>query len=195
MRIGLFGLLLLDGAAIFFSIWWISDRIQNRLGLEIAEVVVAIQMVLIMILVLFGFWAGFRVDRILRLQKIQRLWMYRLMKHCKVMRSLWHYIQSKRVSEDTRQPAPESISVPEHAPRRGRRPTHSLKRWIQVVKAWEDRDPRENTMTLSEYLGEQFGIYADGSPKMSQNSYYAWKKKVLRELQMRKIAKKDEINS
>jgi len=38
-------------------------------------------------------------------------------------------------------------------------------------------------MTLSEYLAEQFGTYADGSPKMSENSYYDWRRKILKELQ------------
>jgi hypothetical protein len=61
---------------------------------------------------------------------------------------------------------------------------------MRVVQAWESRDIQRNTMTLSEYLAEQFGIYADGSPQMSENSYYEWRKKVFKELRKQEARKK-----
>ena len=108
------------------------------------------------------------------------------------MRSLLHYVAPDDHSEYPKLPALDKISIPEHAPRRGRRPTHSLDRWIRVVHAWENRDLQQNTMTLSEYLAEQFGIYADGSPMMSENSYYEWRKKVRRELKKRETGNKEK---
>jgi len=185
MRAVLFVVLLISGVVVAYSVNWIYHRIHTRLGLEIAEVVVAFLMVLIVILILFGFWAGFRLDRILHLRKVQALWIYRSLKRSRVMRSLWQYVEPDSQLKGSKLPIPEKISIPEHAPRRGRRPTHSLDRWIRVVHAWENRDLQRNTMTLSEYLAEQFGTYADGSPMMSENSYYEWRKKVRRELRKR----------
>ena len=192
MRMGLFVVLLISGTALIYSVNWIYYRIQSRLGLEIAEVVVAFLMVLIVILILFGFWAGFRADRVLHRRKIQALWIYRSLAHSRVMRSLWQYVEPNGQAESKNQPVDKTISIPEHAPRRGRRPTHSLDRWIQVVQVWENRNLQLNTMTLSEYLIEQFGMYADGSPMMSENSYYEWRKKVLKELRKREARKKEK---
>jgi len=66
--------------------------------------------------------------------------------------------------------------------RRGRPPTHSLDRWTRVVFAWENRDPYRNPMTLTEFLSQEFGTYADGTPCMSENSFYENRKKVFEEL-------------
>jgi len=192
LRKGLFVVLLLSSAILAYSVEWIYQRIQSRLGFEIAEVVVALLMVLIVILILFGFWAGFRADRILHRRKIQALWIYCFLKRFKVMRSLWMYMEPNKPMEAKQPPEAKTIFIPEHAPRRGRRPTHSMDRWIRVVQAWENRDLHRNTMTLSEYLIEQFGMYADGSPMMSENSYYEWRKKVLKELRKYETRRKDK---
>ena len=192
VRMGLLLVLLCSGMVVFYSVNWIYHRILNRLGPEIAEVVIAFLMVLIVILILFGFWAGFRTDRILHRRKIQALWIYRSLKRSRLMRSLWRYVEPNWPVESTKLPVIEPISITEHAPRRGRRPTHSLDRWMRVVQAWENRDTQRNTMTLSEYLAEQFGTYADGSPQMSENSYYEWRKRVFKELRKQESRKKEE---
>jgi len=192
LRLGLLVVLLTSGTIILYSVNWMYHRIRDRLGLEIAEVVVAFLMILIVILILFGFGAGIGADQILRRRKIQALWIYRSLKRYKVMRSLWQYIKPSEQAESAGLPVVETITIPERPPRRGRRPTHSLDRWARVVQAWENRDTQRNTMTLSEYLAEQFGTYADGSPQMSENSYYEWRKKVFRELRKQESRKKEK---
>jgi hypothetical protein len=190
VRMSLLVVLLISGTVIVSSVSWIYHRIETRLGLEIAEVVITFLMVLIVILILFGFGAGFGADQILHRRKIQALWIYRSLKRSRVMRSLWQYIEPNGQMESTDLPAMQMISIPERPPRRGRRPTYSLDRWIRVVQAWENRDTLRNTMTLSEFLAEEFGVYADGSPRMSDNSYYDWRKKVFRELKKQKSGEK-----
>lgn len=192
VRMGLFVVLLISGTVIYYSVQWIYHRIQSRLGLEIAEVVVAFLMVLIVVLILFGFWFGFGADRILHRRKIQALWIYRSLHRSRVIRSLWQYIEPNGQMESANLPVIETLSIPERPPRRGRRPTYSLDRWMRVVQVWENRDTQRNTMTLSEYLAEQFGTYADGSPQMSENSYYEWRKKVFRELRKQESRKKEK---
>jgi hypothetical protein len=192
LKLGLLLVLLISGMDIFYSVNWIYHRIHDRFGPEIAEVVVAFLTVLIVLLILFGFGVGFGTDRILRRQKIQALWIYRSLKRSMVIRSLWGYIVPNRQMENPGLPAVETISLPQRAPRRGRRPTYSLDRWMRVVQAWENRNTDYNTMTLSEFLAEEFGIYADGSPRMSENSYYDWRKKVFRELRKQESREKEK---
>lgn len=182
VKIGLLLVLLFSGMVVFYSVSWLYHKVLDHLGAEIAEVMIAFLMVLIVILILFGFWAGFRTDRILHGRKIKALWIYRSLKRFRLMQSLWRYVEPNRQVKDIKLAAIEPISIIEHGPRRGRRPTHPLDRWMRVVQAWENRDTRRNTMTLSEYLAEQFGTYPDGSPQMSENSYYEWRKRVFKEL-------------
>jgi hypothetical protein len=195
MRLTLFVVLFVSGMVIVSSVRWIYRRIQGNLGFEIAEVVVAFLMVLIFILILFGFGAGFGADRILRKRKIQAFWIYRSLKRSRFMRSLWIYIEPHGQMEPENKRELEMTRMLTKKPRRGRHPTYSLDRWMRVVQAWENRDPLRNTLTLSEFLGEEFGTYADGSPQMSENSYYDWRKKVFKELRKLEARKKEKIAS
>jgi hypothetical protein len=76
----------------------------------------------------------------------------------------------------------QTLLMIEKPKRRGRPPTHSLDRWTRVVLAWENRDPYRNPITLTEFLSQEFGTYADGTPCMSDNSFYENRKKVFDEL-------------
>ncbi len=195
LKMGLLVVLLTSGAIIIYSVNWIYDKILDRLGLDIAEVVVAFLAVLIVILILLGFGAGLGADQIVRRHKVQTHRIYRALRRSRVLRSLWQYIGPTAPKENAERPAIEVISIPERPPRRGRRPTYSLDRWVRVVHAWENRDPLRNTMTLAEFLAEEFGTYADGSPQMSENSYYEWRKKVFLELHKQESGKKDQADA
>ena len=65
---------------------------------------------------------------------------------------------------------------------RGRRPIYSIDQWEPVVLKWENHDSFRDTRTLTKYLGDEFGTNADGSPKMSEQSFYDWRKRVHAEL-------------
>ena len=47
---------------------------------------------------------------------------------------------------------------------------------------WEKRDPLRDTMTLADLLAEEFGTNADGSPRMTEQTYYDWRDRVFAEL-------------
>lgn len=192
LRIGLLVVLVASGSLIFYSANWMYHRIRDRLGLEIAEVVIAFLMILIVILILFGFGVGVGMDQIVRRRKIQALWICRSLMRFRIINSLLRYIRPNQILESGKLDSMVPLSIPAHPPRRGRRPTHSLERWARVVQAWESRDTLRNTLTLSEFLAEEFGVYADGSPQMSENSYYEWRKRVLQEIRRQKPLKKDK---
>jgi len=62
-----------------------------------------------------------------------------------------------------------------------RRPIFTLQDWMPVVEKWENRDRTRDTFTLAELIAEHFGTYPDGSPVVSTQTYYAWRKRVLAE--------------
>lgn len=182
LRAGLFCVLVLSSTGVLLSVAWIYRRVQNSLGFAIAEVVVAFLIILIFLLILLGFGAGLGADRMVRKPRIQTLRICRSMKRCRFMRSLWGYVEPRsetdQIPSQGKHDEVEMKTLLNRPPRRGRPPTHSIDRWTKVVLAWENRDPLHNPMTLAEFLSEEFGTYADGSPRMSENSYYDWRKKV-----------------
>ncbi|MBL6960244.1 MAG: hypothetical protein ISR59_03980 [Anaerolineales bacterium] len=62
-----------------------------------------------------------------------------------------------------------------------RKLTFTLENWIPVVEKWESRDRTHDSFTLAELIAEHFGTQPDGTPVVSTQSYYAWRKRVLAE--------------
>lgn len=187
IRVGLLIILAASGAGIFSSVTWVYKQVSTSLGDQLAQVVVAFLVILILFLILFGFGASFGVDRILCRRQVQALRVYRLLKRYSIFQVLWRYIHPHdRVELTAKQDQPDAVEMKallNRPKRRGRPPTYSIDRWKRVVLAWENRDPLHNPMTLTEFLSEQFGTYVDGSPRMSDQSYYDWRKRVFHELE------------
>jgi hypothetical protein len=194
VRAGLLFVLVASGTGIFFAVTWVYYQVLASLGLGIAQVVVAFLAILILFLILLGFGAGFSVDRFIRRRKLQALRFYRFLKKNLIFRSLWGYTAPHDETEKTfptdQQHAAEMKVLLNRPKRRGRPPTYSIERWKRVVLAWENRDPLYNPMTLMEFLSLEFGTYADGSPRMSENSYYDWRKRVLEEVRKQEANEK-----
>jgi hypothetical protein len=186
MRTVLHFILLICGGLLFGSIIWIFDRIHNSLGIELAEVAVALMSIFILVLILVGIRAGWSLDRFIRHRKVTTWKIFRSFNQARYFLSLLGYeeVQSKInvIESPTNQNINESLAFIERPRRRGRPPTHSFDRWNRVVLAWENRDTFRNPMTLAEFLSQEFGTYADGSPCMSENSFYENRKKVFDEL-------------
>ena len=166
--------MLVIGVGLFYSVRWIYFRVQYSLGLAIAEVAMAFVAIIILGLILVGFGAGFGAKRVLgrRPDDVSRICHFLRLKH--LIESVWEEMPSP---VQTNQPACETepITVPvakDRTPKRGRPPTYSIDRWIKVVSAWENRDLWHNPITLEQFLSEEFGTCADGSPRISKKTYY-----------------------
>ena len=190
VRAGLILVLVASWFGVYSSVTWIFHQVHESLGFGLAQVVVAFLVILISFLFLLGFSAGFGADYVVRQRKIRSLSIYHLTNKNSILKSLWDFILPLDGLEGlihTNEPHPADIEVLLNRPkRRGRPPTHSLGRWTRVVMAWENRDPLRNPMTLAEFLSQEFGTYADGSPCMSENSYYDWRKRVFDDLHKKK---------
>ncbi len=184
--------LLTGGIAVFVSMLWIFQRIDSSLGDGLAEVAVALTSILVMALVVTGMRIGLSADRCIRRRRLETFRIYQSSHRVRHLCSLWGYADYAAATK----PEPDGsqlLALIERPKHRGRPPTYSIDRWKKVVLAWENRDPMRNSLTLPEFLAEQFGVYADGSPRMSENSYYDWRKKVIEE--MRRDAEGMQIQS
>jgi hypothetical protein len=187
LRIVLYSILLICGGLLFGSIIWIFRRIQASLGVELAEVAVALMSILILALMLVGIRAGWTIDRFIRYRRIDIWKIHKSFRQAQQFITLLGYEEPQPSSislqdSPNKQNIDETLALIEKPRRRGRPPTHSLERWTRVVLAWENRDLYRNPMTLTEFLSQEFGTYADGSPCMSENSFYENRKKVFDEL-------------
>jgi hypothetical protein len=195
LRIGLLLILLASSTSVIISTTWIYHRVHHSLGLEIADVAVAFLVIVILGLVLVGFGAGLGAKRVLRTRKAKALKIYHSFKWCKTFQFLWTYIgplpESQKKVSPHKQDVPEIAALPARPPKRGRIPTYPMDRWIKVVSAWENRDTWRNPITLEEFLSQEFGTCADGSPKISKKTYYDWQKKVHEEVRKQQTMKKD----
>jgi hypothetical protein len=66
-----------------------------------------------------------------------------------------------------------------------------MDRWIKVVLAWENRDTWRNPITLVEFLSQEFGTWADGSPRVSKKAFYDNQKRVHEELRRQEATEKN----
>ena len=75
--------------------------------------------------------------------------------------------------------------------RRGRKPTFPLERWIPIAMKWENRDPIRDAFTLGELIADLLGTNSDGSPIVSEQTYYSiWRQRAMDEIRRRAKAKK-----
>jgi hypothetical protein len=173
--------LLTGGIPVFVSMLWLFQRIDSSLGHDLAEVAVALISILVMALVVIGMRVGLSVDRYVRRHRLEKFRIYQSSHPVRHLCSLLGYGEPPRATKPEPDGA-ELLALIERPKHRGRPPTYGIDRWKKVVLAWENRDPLRNSLTLAEFLAEQFGVYADGSPRMSENSYYDWRKKVVEEV-------------
>lgn len=194
LRVVLYLILFIFGGLLFGAILWVFHRIQTRFGEEIAEVAAALMSILILTLIMVGMRAGWSLDRFIRHRQIDIWRIHRSIRQTGYFLSLLGYEEI----QPQLQPPKSGVSNTTHIlanldrpKRRGRPPTHSLDRWTRVVLAWENRDPFRNPMTLTEFLAQEFGTYADGTPRMSENSFYENRKKVFEALRKEAILEQE----
>lgn len=170
------------------SVYWIFQKINHSVGVELAEVAVAFLSIFIMALILVGMRAGLGLDRWIRYRRFEECRLFHSSKHTHRALSWLGYGHIVAEGESASEElygwnVEELLALFEKPKRGGRRPTHPPERWIRVVLAWEHRDPLRNTMTLSQFLCEEFGTNADGTPRESESNFYDNRKKIIRQIE------------
>jgi hypothetical protein len=173
---------------VFLPIAWMYQKLKLGMGVEVAQISLTIAMLRSLELVLVGIGMAYFIDSAI----LRRKFIF----HAPQPGS-WVDALIRAWGFDLRDEQPENPAIAATAQalevvnalailnkprRRGRKPSYSIDRWRRVVLNWESRDTLRNTMTLADMLAEEFGTHADGSPRMSEQSYYDWRDKVLSEI-------------
>lgn len=187
LKIALIGILL--------HITWSYDNLETGLGTAMAQGAIMYHVVLLMILVTVGVGLGLWIDQLIRLKKSifhhpqKGSWTEAFM-------NLWGYeLKEKEVVQiQTTPPEPQMIEpfdLFNMPARRGRKPTFPLERWLPIAMKWENRDPMRDAFTLGELIAEHLGTNSDGSPIVSEQTYYSvWRQRAIDEIRRRAKAKK-----
>lgn len=172
------------------SIYWIFLKINHSAGVELAEVAVAFLSIFVMALILVGMRAGLGLDRWIRYRRFEECRFLHSSKH--THRALTWLGYGHVVTEAETTPVDdelkgwdldELLALFDKPKRGGRRPNHPPERWIRVVLSWEKRDRLRDTMTLPEFLIQQFGQRADGSPGESESTFYDYRAKIKKQIE------------
>lgn len=181
---------------ILLQIIWSYHNLEDGLGASVAKIVIAYHVVFLITMMVVGIGLGHWIDQLIRLKKSifhapQRgSWTEAFM-------NLWGYeLKQQEAPETTTQaPVPDQDVIEHFDPfrlpvRRGRKPTFPLERWIPIAMQWENRDPIRDAFTLGELIAEHLGTNSDGSPIVSEQTYYStWRQRAMDEIRQRAKAK------
>lgn len=184
--------LVVVAALAFLPGVWIYHAIHRDLGIGVAETTLAFDIVLTLGLMSAGIGMAVFADWMIR----HRRFIFRYPQPgswTEILLKVWGYeLHSSTYTLETSQhpqPQPEitAPSLPIDLPhRRGRKPTFPLERWLPIALQWENRDPIRDAFTLGELIAEHLGTNSDGSPVVSEQTYYStWRDRAIEELQRR----------
>lgn len=181
-----FFILTLAALIIKFTTWFYENYKQG-LGDNLARVAIAFHAVMFVSMVLIGLGLGYGVEWLI----LRRKFIFRDPQPDSLAEwivILWG-IELPPAQTETEDPvASESVELEylNRPTRRGRKPAFTLERWLPIAAKWENRDPMRDAFTLGELIAEHLGTNADGSPIVSEQTYYSlWRARAIEELKRR----------
>lgn len=183
---------------VFLEVTWSYHTFESELGTRLAQAAIAYHVVLLLGMGTVGIGLGYWVDRMI----CQKRFVFRSPQKgswTEALMNLWGY-ELKSKEETT--PGIDTLSKPEPSmiepfqlldlpTRRGRKPTFPLERWLPIALKWENRDPIRDAFTLGELISEHLGTNSDGSPIVSEQTYYSvWRKRAIDEIRKRAKSRK-----
>ena len=189
----------LTGIAVVVTlpVFWAYEKVNLGVGTEAAQVTVAFQVFVLLVMTAVGVGLGYLVDWAIR----RRRSIFRLPPEggcAEALVRLWGYemtceeeVEYNIIPEINLFPTfDEVLNMVNRPKRRGRKPTFPLEAWLPIAAKWENRDPIRDAFTLEDLIRESLGENSDGSPIVSAQSYYStWRDRAMEELQRRAEAK------
>jgi len=200
-KIFLLVLLKITIVAVFLNVTWSYHIFESELGTRLAQAAIAYHIVLLLGMSSVGIGLGHWVDRMIR----QKLSVFRSPQKgswTEAFMNLWGY---ELKSKEETAPEIDTIPIPEPSmiepfvlldlpTRRGRKPTFTLERWLPIALKWENRDPVRDAFTLGKLISEHLGTNSDGSPIVSEQTYYSvWRKRAIDEIRRRAKSRKSSV--
>lgn len=180
--------------AVVLHMIWSYQNFESELGTRIARIAIAYHFLLLLGMMVLGVWLGHWIDQMIR----ERKSIFRDPKKgdlAEIFINLWGY-ELKIEEENSSLPIPdptllEPFILLDLPTRRGRKPTFPLERWIPIALKWENRDPIRDAFTLGELITEHLGTNPDGSPIVSEQTYYSvWRQRAIDEIRRRAKSRK-----
>lgn len=180
---------------------WCYQKFEAGLGAQVAEIVISYHILILFGLMVVGLGMGYLVDHMISQKKSifrspeKESWTETLM-------NLWGYElknEDDPLQQNSSLPAldptmTEPIILLDQPTRRGRKPTFPLERWIPIAMKWENRDTIRDAFTLGELIAEHLGRNSDGSPIVSEQTYYSiWRQRSIDEIRKRAKSKKTGV--
>ena len=195
-KIVLLVLLMIAIVIVFLDVIWWYHNFESGLGTVIAQAAIAYHVIILFVMVGVGVGLGHFTDRMIR----QRRSIFRDPQKggwVEAFMNMWGYELQEDESPASElhpgQEEPEMIEpfvLLDLPTRRGRKPTFPLERWIPIALKWENRDPIRDAFTLGELIAEHLGTNSDGSPIVSEQTYYSvWRKRAVNEIRRRAKSK------
>ena len=191
------------GVVVSQLLAWIYNKTQLGFGMEVAQVGMATGVLIVMLIIASGVKLASRIDQAIKDQRsifgqtnrgrlsrlVMRLWGYETDSLEKVEDA---EPELNPMMEELGLTYAEAMDLVQQTRKRGRRPDFTLEQWLPVTVKWETRDPIRDAFTLGELIIEFLGKNDDGSPIISEQSYYkTWRPRALAELERRAKAKKE----
>jgi hypothetical protein len=184
-------LLVFHGSALMIiglDVRWFYRSFDSSLEHPLAQAGIAYHILLLSGLAGTGVWLGQRVDRMIREKKS--------IFHCvekgswaEIILNLWGYVLEEE--DHTQESHADPLVLLDLPTRRGRKPVFTLDRWLPIAAQWENRDPIRDGFTLADLIADHLGTNADGSPIVSEQTYYnTWRPRAIAELRRRAQSKK-----
>ena len=181
---------------VFLDVIWWYRNFESGLGTVIAQAAIAYHVIILFVMVGIGVGLGYFMDRMI----CQRRSIFRNPQKggwVEIFMHIWGYeLQEDKAPKLESQPEQQEPSMIEPfmlldlPTRRGRKPTFPLERWIPIALKWENRDPIRDAFTLGELIAEHLGTNSDGSPIVSEQTYYSvWRKRAVNEIRRRAKSK------
>jgi hypothetical protein len=197
-KIILLALLKIAIVMVFLEVAWSYHTFESELGTRLAQAAIAYHIVLLLGMGTVGIGLGYWVDRMI-CQRISIFHSPQKGSWTEAFMNLWGH--ELKIKEEMA-PGIDTISTPEPSmiepfvlldlpTRRGRKPTFTLERWVPIALKWENRDPMRDAFTLGELISEHLGTNSDGSPIVSEQTYYSvWRKRAIDEIRRRAKSRK-----
>ncbi|MDO9303387.1 MAG: hypothetical protein Q7T89_18505 [Anaerolineales bacterium] len=183
-------LLMIAIAVVFLDITWSYHSFESGMGTRMAQAAIAYHVVLLQGMVAVGVGLGYWVDLMI-CQKRSTFHSPTKGKWTEAVMNLWgcelKSEEETALGIDSMSNTNPSMIAPfvllDLPTRRGRKPTFPLKRWLPIAVKWENRDPIRDAFTLGELISEHLGINSDGSPIVTEQTYYStWRPRAIAEL-------------
>jgi hypothetical protein len=189
-------LLLIAAIIVFLDVIWWYHNFESGLGTAIAQAAIAYHVIVLLVMTAVGIGLGHHTDQMIRKRKSifrspqKGSWV-------EVFMNMWGYeLEEEQAPTSDLQPGQagsvliEPFVLLDLPTRRGRKPTFPLERWIPIALKWENRDPIRDAFTLGELIAEHLGINSDGSPIVSEQTYYSvWRRRAIDEIRRRAESK------